>query len=234
MRFKAVLFDLDGTLLPMDQDVFVKAYFVGLTKKLAPFGFEPQMLVKAIWKGTEAMILNDGNASNESVFWDAFAAIFGEEVRKYEPTFSKFYEQEFQNVKNVCGFNEKSAEVIKYLKDNGITVALATNPIFPEIATKSRINWAGLCADDFSLITTYENSNYCKPNPKYYLEIAEKLNINPTECLMVGNDVGDDMTAEKAGYNVFLLTDNLINKKEENISVYKNGSFKELMEFLKI
>ena len=27
MAIKTILFDLDGTLLPMDQDVFVKDYF---------------------------------------------------------------------------------------------------------------------------------------------------------------------------------------------------------------
>lgn len=31
-----ILFDLDGTLLPMDQEVFIKHYFGGITKKCAP------------------------------------------------------------------------------------------------------------------------------------------------------------------------------------------------------
>ena len=35
MNIKAVLFDLDGTLLPMDQDIFVKSYFGLLAKKLS-------------------------------------------------------------------------------------------------------------------------------------------------------------------------------------------------------
>ena len=39
---KTVLFDLDGTLLPMDQDNFVKAYFKNLAIKLAPHGYDPQ------------------------------------------------------------------------------------------------------------------------------------------------------------------------------------------------
>ena len=50
-QIKVVLFDLDGTLLPMDQDEFVKAYFGGIAKKLAPYGYEPNKLVKSIWAG---------------------------------------------------------------------------------------------------------------------------------------------------------------------------------------
>ena len=49
---------------------------------------------------------------------------------------------------------------------------------------------------------------------------------------MVGNDVGDDMVAQKVGMKVFLLTDCLINKSEEDISKYPNGSFDELMNYI--
>ena len=91
MSIKAVLFDLDGTLLPMDQDIFVKAYFKGLTAKMAPFGFDPEKLIKVIWGGTEAMVKNNGEMTNEKAFWDFFAGVYGEEVRKYEPTFEEFY-----------------------------------------------------------------------------------------------------------------------------------------------
>ncbi len=232
MKITTVLFDLDGTLLPMDQDVFVKAYFGGLTKKLAPLGYEPEVLVKAIWKGTEYMIKNDGKASNESVFWNAFAEIFGEKVREDETTFDHFYRNEFSKVKEVCGFNPAALKVIELLRDKGITTALATNPIFPQIATHSRVKWAGLKPEDFALITTYENSNYCKPNPKYFLEITEKLGVTPEECLMVGNDVGDDMVAEDLGMKVFLLTDNLINKSRKDISRLPKGDFDDLLIFI--
>ena len=232
MKIKTVLFDLDGTLLPMDQDVFVKAYFGGLVKKLAPFGYDPEMLVKSIWKGTDAMVLNNGEKTNEALFWDLFASIFGEESRKDEPKFAEFYENEFQKVKNVCGFKKESAQIIKKLKDNGIRVALATNPIFPAIATESRMRWAGLEPSDFELYTTYENCKHSKPNPKYYEDILTQLGATPEECLMVGNDVDDDMVAERIGMKVFLLTDDLINKNGVDISIYPNGSFAELNKFI--
>ena len=70
-----ILFDLDGTLLPMDQEVFVKDYLNRLAAKMVPYGYDPQMLVKAVWRGTGAMVANDGRKSNEAVFWETFAAL---------------------------------------------------------------------------------------------------------------------------------------------------------------
>lgn len=233
MVTRAVLFDLDGTLLPMDQDVFVKAYFGGIAAKLAPYGYEPKALIGAIWQGTEAMIKNDGSVTNEEAFWKKFCEIFGENARQNEPIFEKFYENEFQGVKNHCGFAPEAREVVDLLCGKGIRTILATNPIFPKIATHIRIRWAGLEVSDFEHITTYENSRHTKPNLKYYEDILSVCGLSPEECIMVGNDVSDDMTAEKLGLRVFLLTDNLINKENEDISLYPHGGFAELIEFLK-
>ena len=105
--------------------------------------------------------------------------------------------------------------------------------MFPAIATFSRIKWAGLNPEDFELITTYENSHFCKPNPDYYREILGKLSLNGDECLMVGNDVGEDMVAGQVGMQTFLLSDCLINKNGEDISRYPNGSFSELLHFIR-
>ena len=232
MSIKVVLFDLDGTLLPMDQDIFVKAYFKGIAAKLYPRGYEPEALVKAIWKGTEAMIRNNGEKTNEEAFWDLFASIYGEKSREDLPYFDEFYRTKFDDVQGVCGKNEKVKELIKTVKSLGFRTALATNPIFPSIATEKRISWAGLKPEDFEHFTTYENSNYCKPNLKYYETICEKLGVSPAQCLMVGNDVDDDMVAEKLGMKVFLLTDCLINKSETDISNYPHGNIDDLFSFI--
>lgn len=228
---KNILFDLDGTLLPMDQDKFANGYFSRLVKKLAPLGYDPKKTVDGIWAGTAAMVKNNGDCTNEQAFWNKFGEIFGEKAIKDKPVFDEYYRVEFQDVKTDCGFNTQAAGTVKKLKKDGFKLILATNPIFPAVATESRIKWAGLNKDDFELYTTYENSHYCKPNPDYYREICEKLSLNPTECLMVGNDAEEDAAAEKLGMRVFLLTDCLINKKGKDISGYPHGGFKELTEY---
>ena len=232
MDINTILFDLDGTLLPMDQEKFVNGYFKMLAAKLVPYGYEPQQLINAILAGIEAMIKNDRSQLNEDAFWKRFVDIYGDKVLADKPVFEDFYKNEFQDARSFCGFNPKAAETVRSLKDKGYRVVLATNPLFPSIATESRIRWAGLEPSEFDLYTTYENTSYCKPNLDYYRDILKRINCRPEECLMVGNDVGEDMVVEALGLQVFLLTDCLINTQKKDITAYPHGSFEQLLSML--
>lgn len=160
---KAVLFDLDGTLLPMDQDQFVKGYISSMAAYLLPHGYDPKALIQALSLGTEAMYKNDGSKTNEECFWDAFNQIFQRDCRKDLDIFEEYYRTGFQKVQGDCGFSPEAAAVIQAVKEKGLRPVLATNPLFPAIATCSRVRWAGLQPEDFSHITTYENAHFCKP-----------------------------------------------------------------------
>ncbi len=231
---KAVLFDLDGTLLPMDQNEFVNYYFGMLCQKMAPYGYEPKKLVRDIWGGTAAMVRNDGSCTNEEAFWRFFLGIYGEKARDHIPLFEEFYEKEFQQACQSCGYTPKAKETVDLAKSLGLRVVLATNPLFPPVATRSRIQWAGLRPEDFELYTTYEDCSTCKPNPAYYKEILRKTGLKAEDCLMVGNDVEEDMIAETIGMSVFLLTDCLINKKGRDLSSWPNGGFDDLENHLRL
>ena len=232
MSIKAVLFDLDGTLLPMDQDVFVKTYMGMLAKRLAPLGYDPKDFISAMWAGTGSMVKNDGSSTNEDAFWKTFCKVLSRNALEDTPHFERFYEEEFDNVKTVCGYSPLARKTLDACRNKGLRVALATNPLFPRIATQKRIAWAGLSPDDFELYTTYESETYCKPNLNYYRSITDRLGVSPAECLMVGNDVSDDMVADGLGMQVFLLTDCLINKENVDISAYPNGNFNALIDFI--
>ena len=111
-------------------------------------------------------------------------------------------------------------------------MVLATNPLYPAIATQNRIRWAGFRPEDFELYTTYEDTYHCKPNPAYYQDILDKLGLKPEECLMVGNDANEDMAAAKLGIPVFLLPKYLINRHNLDISTYPQGDFDDLLEYI--
>lgn len=231
---KAILFDLDGTLLPMDQNVFLKSYFKGLVTKCA--NNDParaKRLTDAIWAGTGAMLHNTGERTNEQIFWNTFDELTGDEFSECGVLFEDFYLNEFQKVQEVCGFNAKAKETIELAKALNYRTVLATNPMFPRIATESRVRWAGLDPSDFELITTFENSRHGKPQHEYYRDIANAISLPCDECLMVGNDVDDDLAAEALGMKVFLLTDCLINLKSKDITKYPSGDFDALMSFIK-
>ncbi len=234
MSIKAVLFDLDGTLLPMDQDKFVKCYFGLLAEHMAPHGYDSAELVREIWRGTEAMVRNDGSVTNEEAFWNSFAAHYGEQVRGDEPILDEFYKTKFEKVSAVLGYDPQAAEVVKSLRDMGLRLILATNPIFPAIATKIRIKLAGLNEEDFELITTYENSRHSKPNPDYYRDILEKAGLTADECIMVGNDTVEDIAASaKVGIKSYLLTACIINKNGIDPESIPSGDFDGLLGFIK-
>lgn len=232
MSIRYIFFDLDGTLLPMDQEQFIKTYLGGIAAHMVPHGYEPKQMMQTIWKSTSAMYQNDGSRTNEEVFWQYFASVYGDDARKCEPIFDEFYHTTFPGLHTCCGFDPKAGPLIKALKQMGYTLVLATNPFFPAIATENRMRWAGLDQADFLLYTTYENSCHCKPNPEYFRDILTQIGAKPEECLMVGNDATEDLAAETLGMKVFLVTDCLINKENKDISSYPQGDLDALLKFI--
>lgn len=228
---KAVLFDLDGTLLPMDQNEFTSAYFKALAEHTARYGYDPQKLAGGVWKSTVAMLKNDGSDVNENVFWRSFADIFGQNVHDDKYIFDEFYSTGFERLKELCGTNDGMIKVVQGLASRADLV-IASNPVFPRVAQAARMRWAGLDESMFKHITSYENSHYCKPKEGYYKEILDSLGYAAEDCVMVGNDVSDDMPARKIGMRVFLLTDCLINGDNADISEFPHGGSSELEEFL--
>lgn len=229
---KAVLFDLDGTLLPMNQNEFVKCYFGLLCEKLIPYGYEPKKVVEAIWTSTRAMVKNDGSKLNEEVFWKYFSEILGKEILDIKYIFDEFYIEEFKKTKEKCGYTPQAKKVINLVKNSGLRAVCATNPIFPKQATMHRMNFAGLDVADFEYFTYYENSKFCKPNPNYYRQVLDEIGLRAEECIMIGNDATEDVAAMDIGIKVFLLTDCLINEKSVDISGIPQGNFDDLEAFI--
>lgn len=231
---KVVFFDLDGTLLPMkDLDVFIKAYVSSMAKHLAKDGYDPEKLVLAFKAGLVAMLENDGTMTNEQAFWNAMDKTYGSSLSTdtYE-NFLKYYETEFDKTRTTCGFNPEAKETIELLHSMSVPCVLATSPVYPRVATQKRMEWAGVSESDFLTVTTFEDSYFAKPNPKYYTTLAESLGYLPSECVMVGNDTRDDLPALEVGMDIFFLTDNLINRDNVDISSYPSGDFKALKKYL--
>lgn len=233
MNIKAILFDLDGTLLPMDQEAFTRGYFKELAGVISPLGIEPKKLADIIWTGTAAMVQNDGQKTNEEVFWDAFAALSNMDIHLFKPSCDEFYSHQFHNARTLTGANPLAAEAVHLVHGNGRKVILATNPLFPMTGQAARLSWIGLKPEDFDLVTCYETDCYCKPNPSYYKSICARMDIQPEECLMIGNDETEDMQAASSiGMHTWLVTDCRIPARSGSWDGPK-GSFSELTEYLR-
>jgi HAD superfamily hydrolase (TIGR01549 family) len=225
------LFDLDGSLLPLDEKAFIQIYFGGVAKRFASI-YNPEEFIQAIWQGTIAMIDNDGKSTNEEAFWNMFKKLIKGDYEFIENEFLNYYLSDFKDVQAVCKLDPYSRKIIDLLKEKGYQLVLATNPLFPKVATKERIKWAGLDESAFDLITTYEDNYYCKPKLEYYQNILKRIGRNPEECLMVGNDIREDMVVEKLGMQTYLLTECLINPENQDISKYQHGSLKDLFQLI--
>lgn len=235
MRPTTILFDMDGTLLPMDPDRFTAYYFRLLGELLREHGYDPRPIESAIWRGTAAMVRNDGSRPNEEAFWPAFFAAAGYPGRERElrQLLMLFYTDEFDSASVSCGYTPRAAETVAFCRACGWDLVVATNPIFPAEAMRIRLRWAGVDPDDFVRITSYENSTFSKPSPAYYREILRALGRTPEECVMIGNDVTEDMVAQTLGMRVFLLTDDLLNRDGLPLDPYPHGGYDELQAFLR-
>ena len=230
---KAILFDLDGTLLPLDEKLFVDIYFTELSKVFSEYNIESNKLVEAIWTATHEIIKNDGKRTNEEAFWEKFKSIINIDLSNVKEVLEKFYANEFFTKLKKCSTENNLAKVaVNLAKKNGRKVVLATNPVFP-IDALVRLKWTGLDVDDFDYVSHYSNSSFSKPNPKYYLDLCEKLDVEPKDCLMIGNDERQDIfAASSAGMNCYLVTDYLYTYPECKVNCEK-GSFEDLIEKLK-
>ena len=223
-----ILFDLDGTLLPMEQDAFIKAYVTQLCRRYMPCGFTKEQIIEAIWAGTLAMVKNDGSCHNEERFWASFADKLGD-VSAVQDSISDFYTQEFNEVQKITKPTALSRSIVDTLQTKGYELVLATNPLFPPVGVETRLSWIDLSPADFSLVTTYDNSTFCKPQIPYYEEILGKIGKAPEECRMVGNNPAEDMCAAKLGLDVYLVTDYIENEHHLPTKKYPQGSLSDVL-----
>ena len=98
---------------------------------------------------------------------------------------------------------------------------------------RDSIRWAGLSAEDFEEITTYETCRYSKPNVGYYQEILDRQGLKAEECLMIGNDKREDLAAGKLGIRTYLVTECLEHAAEPGSPDYEGKNLEQLYEDLK-
>ncbi|WAH36568.1 HAD family hydrolase [Alicyclobacillus dauci] len=228
-----LLFDLDGTLLPFDVHPFMQGYFERLVPTLVDH-YEPTAVTAWILDATQKVVENESpQLTNMEKFRRAlFGGNVDDESRVW-PIFEQFYRTTFEELRHLTHPTKIAREICRTATAKGYRVVLATNPIFPDIATNARMRWAEIDDVAFELVTTMENSHFCKPNPKYYLEVAEKVGAAPSECMMFGNDVQEDGAAGYVGMHTFLVTDYVIDRNLGTFDFDQQGTLSEVLDYVK-
>ena len=228
-----ILFDLDGTLLPMDTELFTKKYFKALSIKLKDY-FTPEEVTKHMWASTKYMMRNNEiEKTNQDAFFEDFYKTVDHKAEVLNPIFEEFYENDFNKIKGVSERNDDIIEAVSVLKEKGYDLVVATNPLFPKTAILNRIGWAGLNEEDFIFITNFEEMHFCKPNLDFYREILQKTDKEPSSCLMVGNDVKEDMIVKEIGVKTYLISDFIIGDIDEDENIDHKGSYKDFFDFVR-
>jgi len=232
--FEAVLFDLDGTLLDIDIDYFLARYFEEMARMAALNGYpEPEVFVRQILISTDVMIKDENPAiSNEDVSMQHFFSSLPVDEVQTRAFFEELYRSGFPRLHKYCSAFDGIRQMMTDLFASGARVVVATNPVFPRQAIQMRMDWAEVGHFPFDLITSYEVMHYCKPNALYYREITDYLGIDPTACLMIGNDREEDLAAGLIGMKTFLVEDRLIDRGTAIFSPDWRGRLPDLYRFM--
>lgn len=224
----AILFDLDDTLLTTRLDTFLPGYIQALARHVASV-VDPGKLVECLMKATRIMSArHDPTLTNQQVFDRNFFPDIGVPAETLTPVFEDFYLNTFPALQALTTPRPAARSVVQAAFARVTDVVIATQPVFPLTAIRQRLAWAGVDDFPYRLVTAYENMHTCKPDPAYYQEIAARVGVPATECLMVGNDLDQDIApAASAGmFTYHILPDG------ESEPAVRSGDLTRLLRWL--
>ena len=232
MRINTIMFDLDGTLLPMNTEEFRTAYFKSINSfiyaNLGDVDFAKHMVyaIEKMYKD------RDGSLTNMQKFTKFFNEVSTIKFDVFKRHVDDYYIKEFDKLATYAQKESLVKMIVSVIKKKGYNLILATNSLFPQKAIEVRLKWAGLDAEDFLFIANIDNMHYIKPNLEYYKEILGVNDLNEEECLMVGNDVEEDLVASELGISTFYLNEYGINKNDVRIGC-PQGTYIQFYEWAK-
>lgn len=229
--YRAICFDLDGTLLPMELDGFMQAYFQSLGSYVARFGVATEDFSAGMKAGIKAMAAHDDGRPNSDAFWEGFLSCVDREVVDWEGELATFYDQAFGAIGSDVVPSPAAARAVNALAAKGYPLVLTTMPMFPRRAVEWRLQWAGVNSALFSRITSFENSTSVKPKLAYYAENLAALGVSGSDVLMVGNNTKEDLAFMGLGADAFLVTDLLLDPIEFDVSTVCNGTLEEFADW---
>ena len=231
-RLQAILFDLDGTLLQVEMQDYIPTYATSLAERLNP-QVATDKTVDAIYSAISALINRDyGHSSNEIYFLRHIADRLDLDIDSVAESFTEFFSGDLSFLDPLMQPLSLARPLIEQSLERDLTVVIATNPVFPRAVVEARLARAGLSDFDFRLVTSYENTRRCKPNPDYFTDILTHLNLQAEDCLMVGNDSRHDLAAREVGIPTFLVDTWLIDRCQGDFTTDLRGDHSFLLDFI--
>ncbi|WP_419419426.1 HAD family hydrolase [Legionella sp. D16C41] len=204
-KITTLCFDLDGTLVEMHR-IFS---FPLLAMTLYRFFPEISMIrFQGIFhQAVQKLLNNTTSLTNFDVFINHLVDCSRSKNKAtIERLVRQIFSKDFPRLKHFFYPIPQNKEILLWAKKNNYRLILATNPVFPISAIKTRLEAGGLDLNYFNGVTHAENMTRTKPRVEYYQELVSKFQLQPHECLMIGNDPIKDLPAACVGMNTFLLS----------------------------
>jgi phosphoglycolate phosphatase-like HAD superfamily hydrolase len=123
---KNILFDLDGTLLPVNQDEFVIKVMSVMEDELKKTDLDSTDFLKGMLKGIDTIVKeSNGSCTNEELFWTIFNKYSNIEAKKAKDFFVNFYNGAYLLATETVVYNTKIADAVTFLKNKGYNLVLA-------------------------------------------------------------------------------------------------------------
>ena len=197
---KAVLLDLDNTLLRNPERQWAETFSRGWDRY-----FEDTRGIMtasvALRSAFGRLKQNDDDClSNTEAIKQELATRLPLPRGELERALDEFYAGPYHCFRETTAPITGSRELVEELLNQGLLVAIATNPLFPEQATHARIAWADLgdYISEFAFVTNSDRMHYAKPNPVYFAETIARVGVEPDEALVIGDSPTHDIEAAEA------------------------------------
>ncbi|MEM9954197.1 MAG: HAD-IA family hydrolase [Chloroflexota bacterium] len=215
---KAVLLDLDNTLLRNPDHEFAKAFLDLFEQHFrnANYDAPSQKLHSAIQAmGHE----QTGQYTNQQVLIHQLGGTSSETIALID----QFYAEVFPQLQSCIGSMNGASDLIYRLREMDLAVVIATNPIYPHRAIEARMRWANLPLDEdlYALVTSADNMHFAKPDPAYYAEILARVGVEPDEAIMVGDSLRNDIQpASQVGLHTCHIRETNLAHFSDNMADY--------------
>lgn len=226
MMIKAVLFDLDGTLLQNPTRKFLEIYFSAINRYFEDVLGTPDIsdllvkIVKNIMVGQRDMV-----QTNHALLLEDLSHELNISEERIQETLNHFYQTTYRETQACTQPVVASQPLIDSLRQQNYQVVIATNPIYPAEAIAQRLAWANLSPNfqDYDFVTHAENMHFAKPSPAYYAEILAHIGVEPDEAIMIGNEPNNDIIPAKTiGIHTVLTNSDQLHELLEDMSFLDN------------
>lgn len=182
-NIKAIIFDLDGTLINTAPDVRL-----AINKTLALYGLPSLSLTEVyplMGKGASVML--------ERAFFKNGINLTSAEITKSVNQYLNFYQE---NPVVDTEIYHGVLEILEKLKKNKISLGICTNK--PAIMTDLVLDRLHL-TNFFDVVVAGENVQYPKPDGRHILDVLKNMRMLHSQAVMVGDSEIDKLAADDAG-----------------------------------